>query len=438
MIEKIRTFIEKERLLEKNKTYLVAVSGGADSVCLLLVLLRLGYHVEAVHCNFHLRGDESNRDEEFVKSLCKNLNIELHLTHFDTNTYAEIHQVSIEVAARQLRYTYFEELRKAIEADGICVAHHRDDSVETVLMNLLRGSGIHGLRGIQPLRDHIIRPLLCVSRKDIEKWLHEQKQDYVTDSTNLKPDNARNFLRLTVIPQLRQNAPVVDENVLLTARRVTEATRIYDHYISEALKRLVEDDSLAVTPLLQEPSPESILFEWLHPLGFSAATIEQVSQQLNSLQAGKVWQSATHVLAVSQDNRLIMRPIGPERPQMVIPETGTYVYQDHERFRINRVKGNSIVRSLNACCADAATIRFPLTIRPLQPGDRFQPLGMTGSKLVSDFLCDRKMSVLDRQAQLAVCDASSRIVWLIDQRPDHRFRVTDSTTETLVIEHLME
>ena len=435
MIDKIRTFIETHQLLEKDKTYLVAVSGGADSVCLLLVLLRLGYHIEAVHCNFHLRGEESDHDEEFVKSLCKKLNVELHLTHFDTKTYAELHQVGIEMAARTLRYQYFEQLRQDIGACGICVAHHRDDSVETILMNLLRGTGIHGLKGIQPLRDHIIRPLLCVTREEIEKWLHEQHQDYVTDSTNLTPDNIRNFLRLTVIPQLRQSVPGANENILLTARRVSEAARIYDHYIREALQRLVEGDSLALAPLLHEPSPESILFEWLRPADFSPATIEQISQQLTDLQPGKTWHSETHILAVSQDCRLLLRTIEEERPHLVIPETGTYVYREDERFRISRQEGSIVNRSQQVCCLDADTVRFPLTIRPVQPGDRFHPLGMEGSKLVSDYLCDRKMSVLDRQVQLAVTDASNRIVWLVDQRPDHRFRITDNTTATITIEH---
>ena len=340
------------------------------------------------------------------------------------------------MAARALRYHYFEQLRQDIGASGICVAHHLDDSAETVLMNLLRGTGIRGLCGIQPLRNHIIRPLLCVSRDDIVKWLEEQQQDYVTDSTNLKADTIRNFLRLNIIPQLRKDTPRATENILLTARRVTEATRIYEFYIGKALERLVEDDSLVLTTLLLEPSPESILFEWLHPKGFSAAAIEQVIQQLSTLQAGKIWHSETHALAVTQDGRLIVRPIEPVRPRMVIPETGTYIYGENERFRITRQEGSKIIRSPYVCCMDATTVRFPLTVRPVESGDRFQPLGMKGSKLVSDYLCDLKMPVLDRQRQLVVTDASSRIVWLAGLRADHRFRITDSTTATFTIEIL--
>lgn len=163
MLNKVKTFIEKHHLLNHDDRYIVALSGGADSVCLLLMLQELKYHIEAAHCNFHLRGNESDSDEKFVIELCKKQDIPLHLIHFDTKTYAELHQVSIEMAARELRYRYFEQLRTDIDAAGVCVAHHQDDSVETILMNLMRGTGIQGLCGIQPVRERIIRPLLCLS-----------------------------------------------------------------------------------------------------------------------------------------------------------------------------------------------------------------------------------------------------------------------------------
>ena len=169
----------------RSPLFLVALSGGADSVCLLLAMKRLGYRVEAIHCNFHLRGAESDRDEEFCKRLCEREQIPFHTVHFDTKTYAEVHKVSIEMAARELRYNYFEQLRKAIDAEAILVAHHKNDAVETLLMNLLRGTGIHGLQGIKPRNGRIIRPLLCVSRQEIVEWLNMIGQDYVTDSTNL-------------------------------------------------------------------------------------------------------------------------------------------------------------------------------------------------------------------------------------------------------------
>jgi len=212
MVEIVRQFIERQHLLDRQGLHLAAVSGGADSVCLLLVLKALSYRVEAVHCNFHLRGDESQRDEAFVKRLCQQTGTELHLTHFDTTTYAELHHVSIEMAARELRYHYFEQLRHDIGADTICVAHHQDDSAETILMNMVRGTGLRGMQGIQPQRGHIVRPLLCVDRKQIEEWLKQRGQDYVTDSTNLVPDIVRNQLRLNVIPQLEKACPQAKAN----------------------------------------------------------------------------------------------------------------------------------------------------------------------------------------------------------------------------------
>ena len=263
MLNKIARFIAQHDLMAPERgTYVVALSGGADSVCLLLALRELGYLVEAAHCNFQLRGDESMRDEAFVRTLCNKLNIELHLIHFDTKTYAELHKVGIEMAARQLRYRYFEQLRRDIGAAGVCVAHHQDDSVETIAMNMLRGTGLRGLTGIQPRQGHILRPLLCLSRREIEQWLaNEQHQDYITDSTNLQRLTARNVLRLDVFPRLAEWWPTATEGMLTTARRVAEAMRVYDAAIRAAIRELIADDSIAIDDLRRQPSPESLLFE---------------------------------------------------------------------------------------------------------------------------------------------------------------------------------
>lgn len=200
MEKRVAAYIQKEGLLSRDGLHIVALSGGADSVALLLILHRLGYRIEAAHCNFHLRGEESNRDEAFVKSLCHEYRIPLHLIHFDTDIYASLHQVSIEMAARELRYRYFEQLCQDIGAETVCVAHHRDDAVETLLMNLLRGSGIHGLTGIRPKNGHIVRPLLCLSRHEVETFLQKTGQQYVNDSTNFVDDVVRNKVRLNVLP----------------------------------------------------------------------------------------------------------------------------------------------------------------------------------------------------------------------------------------------
>ena len=226
--DKVNKYIERHSLLQKKSKYIVALSGGADSVALLLILLSQGYNVEAAHCNFHLRGDESNRDEKFVTELCHEKNVKLHLAHFDTISYSQLHKVSIEMAARNLRYSYFKQLAKDVKASGICVAHHRDDSVETVLINLIRGTGLHGLTGIHPKNENILRPLLCVSRDEIEDYLKSVNQLYVTDSTNLKDDFIRNKIRLNIIPALREINPSISESIQSTSERIYDAIDIFD------------------------------------------------------------------------------------------------------------------------------------------------------------------------------------------------------------------
>lgn len=432
MLNKVREYIEKNCLLESGKRYLVALSGGADSVCLLLVLRQLGYQVEAVHCNFLLRGDESHRDEAFARNLCEKQGVPFHVIHFDTRTYAELHKVSIEMAARDLRYQYFEQLRKDIGAEAICVAHHQDDSVETILMNLLRGTGIHGLSGIKPRNGHILRPLLCVSRKEIEEWLNQQNQDYVTDSTNLKDDVIRNKLRLNLIPQLQDVYPNAVNSILKTAQHVSEATTIYDHYIEQTLSRLVDGNSVAIDALLEDPSPESILHQWLSPFGFSSALIENIWQAVATSQSGSEWYSATHQMTICR-GKLIVEPKQAQRPTLRIPETGTYIYDDTSKIRLSQQSGSCIIRRSDTACLDAGKVRFPLTLRPITTGDRFMPFGMKGTKLVSDYLTDLHLSIFEKRRTLVLCDADGHILWLVNHRPDSHFCVSKTTQSTLIV-----
>ena len=434
MEKRVSSFIARHHLLAPDVLHLVALSGGADSVCLLLLLLRLGYRVEAMHCNFHLRGKESDRDEAFVKSLCQDKGVPLHLAHFDTRAYADLHHVSIEMAARELRYSWFEQLRCDLGAATICVAHHSDDNVETILMNLLRGTGLRGLQGIQPRRGHIVRPLLCVTREEIEQWLHEQGQPFVTDSTNNVADVVRNKLRLDIIPRLKDVFPQANSNILSTALLVSEALRVYDHSISEQLRLITGDgSSISIDQLLHEPSPESLLFEWLSPKGFSSHTILQLSQTLPTISSGREWSSATHIL-VCHSGRLLLSAIEEQRGPLLIPEPGTYVYDDKTKLRLTIHEGQHIERdNPNVCCADASTIAFPLELRHIRQGDRFRPLGMKGTRLVSDFLTDLHLSIIDKRRQLVLCDAHGNIIWLIGRRMDDRFKVTGKTTKTLAV-----
>ena len=451
-VNQVRHFAHHHQLFTPRGKYIIALSGGADSVSLLLVLKHLeselGITLEAAHCNFHLRGDESLRDEEFCKQLCRRLHVPLHLVHFDTHAYADLHHVSIEMAARDLRYAYFEQLRRDIHAHDICVAHHRDDSVETVLLNLVRGTGLRGLRGIQPRNAHIIRPLLSHSRQQIEQYLDALGESYVTDSTNLHNDVKRNKIRLNVIPLLRELNPSVSQSIFETSLRVTEALKIFDDAIQHAIadvttpqtqnSKLKTQNSpliISVPRLKQQPSPEYTLHEILSPRGFTSAQIEQIYTSLDTNPTGKIITSCSHELAFDRST-LILQPKTPTplvRP-MHIPETGTYVLSDNLKLKVETEEcGDRYEPSRAADCAslDASDIKFPLTLRHIQPGDRFVPFGMTGTKLLSDYLTDRKKNIFEKRAQLVLTDAQQRILWLVGERTDNRFRITTHTQQAL-------
>ena len=465
-VDRVRSFASVHELFVYGGKYIVALSGGADSVSLLFVLKHLehelGIDVEAAHCNFHLRGAESVRDEEFCKQLCERLSVPLHLIHFDTQAYADLHRVSIEMAARDLRYGYFENLCRDICAQDICVAHHRDDSVETVLLNLVRGTGLRGLRGIQPRNGNIIRPLLSLSREDIVQYLGALGESYVTDSTNLHNNVKRNKIRLDVMPLLRELNPSVSLSIFESSLRVGEALKVFD----EAMKRSIADvttpprgctlggalvssaptKQLGTTPsqpltisvdrLKQQPSPEYTLHEILSPRGFTSAQIEQIYTSLDTSPAGKIVTSHTHELAFDRGS-LLVQPrtnVADTARSMRIPETGTYVFSDSLKIKVAAEDcGDDYVpsRAADCVCLDASDIKFPLTLRHIEQGDRFAPFGMNGMKLVSDYLTDRKKNVFEKRAQLVVTDAQQRIVWLVGERTDNRFRISKETSKAL-------
>ena len=437
MWNKVADFIAKHQLLSHDDLHVVAISGGADSVALLLILKQLDYRIEAAHCNFHLRGYESTRDEEFVKSLCKSHDIPLHLIHFETAEYASLHQVSIEMAARELRYGYFRQLCQDIGASDVCVAHHRDDAVETLLMNLIRGAGIHGLTGIRPKNGQIVRPLLCLSRQEIEDYLQTIHQDYVVDSSNLVDDVVRNKIRLRVLPILREINPNVAENIDKTAHYLQQAEKIFNNSLSSQLTSLVqriegdETQKVSISSLQQLPSPETFLHEWLAPFGYNSTQTEQIFAHLNG-ESGREFSSSSHTLLIDR-NQLILEPLQAPMKTMKIPETGHYRYTDNMRFSFDISNDISISNSVFCATIDAVNIQFPLTIRPVQTGDKFCPFGMEGHRLVSDFLTDQKLSLLEKRRQLVVTDSKGEILWLVGLRIDNRYRVTNTTSSILRI-----
>lgn len=423
-------------LLDKDALYLVALSGGADSVCLLCCLYRLGYRVEAVHCNFGLRGRESDRDELFCKHLCHELEIPLHLVHFDTAIYAKMHHVSIEMAARELRYSYFKNLCNDVGAAGVCVGHHQGDSVETILLNLVRSTGIHGLTGISPKNDYIYRPLLCVSRSEIISYLRFIQQDYITDSTNLIADVQRNKMRLKVIPQMENINPSVQQNILKTAARLSDVVGILDDLMRDMAQWKQAGQYLCFP--LKDIKYEYQVWYLLKDYQFSPAQAEQIFHHRNN-GSGRVWCSQTHELLIDREQMFLAEKIALQRKELMIPEPGIYVYDDTRKVSVSLEDLSDKVLAFNdksIAFIDLDKMKFPLKLRLVQSADRFQPFGMKGTKLLSDYMTDKKMSLFDKRQQLVLADANGDIVWVVNERLADFCKITHSTRAVLKVQML--
>ena len=422
----VQRFIVEKDLFNLQDKVLVALSGGADSVALLRILLSLGYTCECAHCNFHLRGLESDRDESFVRQLCEEHFIPLHVTHFDTSVYAKEHHLSIEMAARELRYEWFEQIRKEIGASVIAVAHHRDDSVETFLLNLMRGAGINGLKGIPVKNGYIVRPLLSVSREGILDYLQAINQGYVTDSTNLEDEYMRNKIRLNILPLMKEVNPSVMETIQETTFRLSEVAGIYQQDRMEAIAHKVtflspEMFRISLTDILEDVAPISLLHEVLSPKGFNASQIRDIFRSLSSSQSGKRFFTTEWEVLRDREYLWIQKKGSSQLiPELIIEE-------------IERTPSFVIPRDKHIACLDADQLIHPLTIRKWEKGDKFVPLGMNGKKKVSDYLTDKKFSLFQKENQYVVCSGED-IVWLVNERSDHRYRITDSTQRILLIQ----
>lgn len=461
MLNKIKTYIETHKLLRPDGRYIVGLSGGADSVALLLILKELGYCVEAAHCNFHLRGKESQRDEEYCINLCKEQDIKLHLTHFKTAEYAELHRVSIEMAARTLRYNYFEALRQDIGADAVCVAHHRDDSVETVLLNLVRGTGLRGLMGIRPRNKHIIRPLLACSKADIEAYLAAKEQAFVTDSSNLVADVKRNKLRLKVVPTLKEINPSFDDTIMKMSESIGEAQKIINASLKSAFSSIVSVENgdadtlfsqlqdgtpkqalpnlrIDIAALQAYVSPEYSLFYLLIPYGFTSPQVRSIASSLLS-ENGKKYITDSYTLLFDRKMILVSQREKTAPKPLKLPETGKYIYSEHCSIEIKEETVDSsftIPTASNEIVVDKAKVHFPIVLRRTATADRFRPFGMRGSKLVSDYLTNLKVDAVSKRKQLVLVDGNGEIMWLVGRRSSETYRIGSTTTTALRIRFL--
>ena len=436
--------------LSLHKLYLLALSGGADSIALALMMKEQGLDIHALHCNFHLRGEESDRDEKFVREFCQQHSIQLEVKHFDTLASAKEHKTSIEMEARELRYAWFAERAIQLNAEAVCVAHHKDDQAETLLLNLIRGTGLKGLAAMHQDRTvnglRILRPLLDITKDEILEFLSYRQQAFVTDSTNLERDALRNRIRLDVMPMLRELNPNITDCLARTADNVrmeldSESQEShYHHWLAPlGFTRSQILDIYAHRPNGKQP------FSTNHTNGIletengkqtahlsncpseTGATSEAEGVDKNHRSSGLTWHSATHTLLLDRGEWLLRskeeladKPL-PQLITKLLPLGTKPTLKDFTDRKQAFIDGDNIVGEV--------------VLRLCKPGDRFRPYGMKkGSRLISDYLTDKKVSLLDKKCQLvAVDNATDNIVWVVNREIDHRYRVTSDSTHILCL-----
>ena len=417
----MRNYIRQHHLLEEGARVLVGLSGGPDSVCLARILDSLGYGVVAVHCNFHLRGDESQRDEQFVVSLCQQMGWELHRVDFDTQTYAQHRKISIEMAARELRYEHFRSLLHDTQACVIAVGHHQDDNIETLLLNAVRVTGIRGLCGMQPRNNDVVRPLLCLTRQEILAHLADIQQNYVTDHTNLEDAYARNKVRLDVLPLLEHINPGAMKNLASTQENLAEVMKIYQQAMQQSLAECVEQRAngeiyIHIAKLQSHPSPISILHETLSTLGFNKAQMEDMLQTLH--ESGKVFTAEGRRALVDR--------------QHIIVEAAHYPMPAIHQEVVD-VQDLHMQKDPSHAYLDADKLHGEFTLRTPRTGDTFAPFGMGGKrKLLSDFLTDQKLTLFEKEHQPLLMDGDE-IAWVVGRRSSELYRVDEHTKRVLHI-----
>lgn len=435
----IKDCIIRNGLLDDDATVIVAVSGGADSVALLNVLVSLGYHCIVAHCDFHLRGEESERDRRYVESLASRYGVECRVVHFDVPAYEKEHGVSTEMACRELRYGWFEQLRNECGASAIAVAHHRDDNIETFFLNLLRGTGIAGLSGMSPRNGYIIRPMLDCTRAEIEKYLNDCGIDYVIDSTNRLNDFKRNKLRNIILPVLREQFPGADNAIAATISMLRDNESVYRDAIVDKDKEYRKGNRIDLRTLLQgENNPVIVLFEILRPFGFNATHARDIVASADM--SGRRFYSDGYVALLNRGELVVSlrdcqcedtdeHVIDISSPVDAPLRLGVAVVKYDEK-NVTSVDSGTLL--LDASVLDGSP-RF--TVRRWRKGDRIAPFGMKGSKKVSDIFSDAKLS-LDEKAKVWVLTRNDEILWVVGYRASRHFPVTSSTQNVLEIRWL--
>ncbi|MFW5663770.1 MAG: tRNA lysidine(34) synthetase TilS [bacterium] len=439
MIHKFLENIEKNKLFHKDEKVLLALSGGMDSVVMAHLFHMAGFHFSFAHCNFQLRGKASDEDEKFVEALAREFQVKCFSKSFDTLAYAAQQGISTQMAARDLRYEWFEELRSGLGFNYIATGHHKDDHSETVLVNMIRGTGLAGLQGIRLKRGYIIRPLWDFTRKEISRYCNEHEIRYREDATNEETKYIRNKIRHQVVPHLKEINPSFNDSMVKLSSLAEQTNQLLHYLLEKESGNFVKEKGgklwIDISRLQRYPSVALILYQLLHPYGFQGAMIEEIAHSLEG-QPGKKLYSATH-LCLRDRQHLIVSPyeqktdfprkqIGRNTQEVRFPGGKLQLYL-HDAFAIEQIR-----KDQNIVYLDVDKLQFPLTLRNFEDGDYFYPFGMSGKKKLSDFFVDEKVPLTNKKNIGLLCSGED-IVWVIGMRADERYRITKPVGKVLEI-----
>jgi tRNA(Ile)-lysidine synthase len=440
-LQNFNDFINHNNLFSKDSTILLAVSGGKDSVLMVHLFKAAGYTFSIAHCNFNLRGDESQRDESFVRMLASIVEVPFYLKQFETKSYAAQQKVSTQMAARDLRYGWFETLRIQHGFDFIALAQHQDDGVETVLLNLTRGTGIAGLHGILPKRGNLIRPLLFLTRLQIDTIIEENLIDYVEDSSNSTLNYSRNKIRHQVLPLLKELNPNLERTFEQNIQRFRETEMVLQQVVNTLTKDLLTRKNGAIhlsIEVIKRLHPQKLLlFEMLKPYGFTEPVLDDLIQGVDK-QSGTIYYSTTHQAIVDREDVIVVEISAVEEIKIhfIHPQDEEVVFLN-QQISIHYTEIVQFEKELNKAFIDTKKLIYPLILRARQEGDKFIPLGMKTYKKLSNFFIDQKVPLNEKDLVPILVNGNGEIIWIAGYRQDDRFKITGSTTSLAVFE-LME
>ena len=440
LLKEFQHYIKDENLFQQKDKLLLAVSGGVDSVVLCELCKQAGYDFVIAHCNFQLRGEESDRDEKFVNALGKKYTAEVLVKKFNTEKFAAENKLSIQVAARELRYYWFHELVESSVATYVVTAHHANDNIETMLMNFFKGTGINGLKAILPKQGKIVRPLLFAKKEDLLAFARDNKLDFAEDSSNASDKYTRNYFRNQLFPDLQKVFPQVEENLAGNLQRFREIEMLYQQSIGLHKKKLMEQKGNEIhIPVLKLQKTEplhSIVYEIIKDFGFTAHQTDECIALLQS-ETGRYIQSTTHRIFKNRNWLIISPNETTEAANILIEQEGkiAFVPGDLDIKSLPQTSNLKPQTSNNIAQLDAAGIKFPLLLRKWKKGDYFYPLGMDKKKKISRFLTDQKLSLTQKE-NTWVIEMNKKIIWVVGLRIDNRFKITGSTKNILQISFL--